>query len=359
MLEVRQAVKWLKPYHPPLGDRSGLRLDFNENTGGCSPAVLARLRELRPEQLACYPEREPVERQAAEFLGLEPKHVLLTNGVDEAIHLVCEAYLQPGDSAVIVVPTFAMYEICAAATGARVVSVPAASDFRFPTAEVLRRAASPETRLVMIANPNNPTGAMMARDDLLRLARGAPHAAILVDEAYFEFCGESLLPHMGTIPNLFVARTFSKAYGMAGFRVGVLAGAAEQMEALRRSCSPYNVNGIALACLPAALADRAFVRRYVEEVQASRARLEEAFRSREIPFWPSWANFVLAHIGPGHADFVRGMRARNILVRDRSADPGCDGCVRVTAGRQEHTAQFLAALDDVLQEIRWAERTPA
>ncbi|MGH9501472.1 MAG: histidinol-phosphate transaminase [Terriglobales bacterium] len=359
MLEAREAVRKLKQYQPPLGDRSGLRLDFNENTGGCSPRVIERLRRLQPEQMACYPEREPVEREVASFLGLQPEQVLLTNGVDEAIHLVCEAYLEPADEALIVVPTFAMYQICAAATGARVISIPADEDFRFPTAKVLGYATAPKTRLIAIANPNNPTGAVASVEDLLLIARSAPQAAVLVDEAYFEFYGESLLEYTGQVQNLFIARTFSKAYGMACLRVGVLAGAAAQVQSLRRACSPYNVNGVALACLPEALADQEYVRRYVEQVKQSREQLEESFRVLGIPFWPSQANFVLARIGSGHADFVRGMRTRGILVRDRSSDFGCEGCVRITAGWQEHTERLLGALHETLKEIGWGERTRA
>ena len=359
MLEARQAVRKLKQYQPPLGDRSGLRLDFNENTGGCSPRVIERLRAIQPEQLACYPEREPVEREVAGFLRLQPEQVLLTNGVDEAIHLVCEAYLLPEDEALIVVPTFAMYQICAAATGARVISIPADEEFRFPTAKVMARTTAPKTRLIAIANPNNPTGAVASVEDLLLIARSAPQAAVLVDEAYFEFYGESLMEYAGQVPNLFVARTFSKAYGMAGLRVGVLAGAAEQVQSLRRACSPYNVNGVALACLPAALADQEYVRRYVAEVQSSRTRLQEEFRVLGIPFWPSQANFVLARIGPSHADFVRGMKARGILVRDRSSDFGCEGCVRITAGWKEHTERLLDGLHETLKETGWKEGKPA
>ncbi len=359
MLEAREAVRKLKQYQPPLGDRSGLRLDFNENTGGCSPQVMERLRKLQPEQMACYPEREPVEHEVASILGLRPEQVLLTNGVDEAIHLVCEAYLEPDDDVLIVVPTFAMYQICAAATGARVISISADEDFRFPTSKVLAYTTAPKTRLIAIANPNNPTGAVASAEDLLLIARSAPQAAVLVDEAYFEFYGESLLEYVGQVQNLFIARTFSKAYGMASLRVGVLAGAAEQIQSLRRSCSPYNVNGVALACLPAALADQEYVRRYVAEVQWSRNRLEEEFRILGIPFWPSQANFVLARIGPSHADFVRGMKARGILVRDRSSDFGCEGCVRITAGWRVHTERLLGALHETLKEIGWGERKPA
>jgi histidinol-phosphate aminotransferase len=359
MLEARSAVRNLKRYQPPLADRSGLRLDFNENTGGCSPRVVERLRQLQPEQLAHYPEREPVEHVVASFLGLQPEQVLLTNGVDEAIHLICEAYLEPDHEAVLVVPTFAMYEICAAATGAQVIPIPADEDFRFPTCKVLAHATAPQTRLIAIANPNNPTGAAVSAEDLLLVARSAPQAAVLVDEAYFEFHGESLLENVGEVRNLFVARTFSKAYGMAGFRVGVLAGATVQMENLRRACSPYNVNGVALACLPAALSDQDYVRQYAAEVRSSRDRLQEEFRALGIPFWPSQANFVLARIGPSHADFVKGMKARGILVRDRSCDWGCEGCVRITAGWRAHTDRLLLALPEVLKEIAWTERLSA
>src|SRR6266850_8001880 len=151
MLSPREAVRALPSYHPPLGGREGLRLDFNENTVGCSPGVLARLRELNPEQLARYPEREPVEKAVAEFLDVAPPEILLTNGVDEAIHLLCETYLEPGDEALIVVPTYSMYKIYAAATGGRVIEVPAGRDFRFPTEDILSRITA-KTRLIAIAN---------------------------------------------------------------------------------------------------------------------------------------------------------------------------------------------------------------
>src|SRR5580698_5517825 len=180
MLEARTAVKNLHAYRPPLAGRSGLRLDFNESTVGCSPRVLARLRSLDAELLARYPEREPVEKEVASFLGLDPAQVLLTNGVDEAIHLLCSTYLEPDDEALIVVPTFAMYAVFAQAEGARLVQVLAGENFAFPLEGVLSRI-SPKTRLIAVANPNNPTGAAVACEVLLRIVRAAPHAAVLVD----------------------------------------------------------------------------------------------------------------------------------------------------------------------------------
>jgi histidinol-phosphate aminotransferase len=350
MLSPREAVLNLPTYHPPLGGRSGLRLDFNENTVGCSPRVLERLRRIDFEELARYPEREPVEAAVASHLGMDSGETLLTNGVDEAIHLLCEAYLEPGDEVCIAVPTFSMYEIFAAATGARVVSVPAADNFAFPT-DALRKAIHRATRLIVVANPNNPTGAAASLKDLLLIAESAPNAALLVDEAYFEFHGETLLREWRNYPNVFVARTFSKAYGLAGLRVGVLCGNREQITAVRRVASPYNVNGVALACLPEALADDAYVRQYVDEVRAGRTRLQSELENLGIPFWPSRANFVLMWLGELNSPFIRGMRDRGILVRDRSRDYGCTGCVRITLGSTEQTQKLLAALHQTLHQI--------
>jgi histidinol-phosphate aminotransferase len=346
MLKARDAVRTLKEYHPPLGNRAGLRLDFNENTGGCSPRVLDRLRRLDAEALARYPVRDKGEALVAAHLGVSTDELLLTNGTDEAIHLICETYLSPGDEVLIVVPTFAMFEIYATATGAQVICIPAGDGFQFPTQEVIRRVTS-RTRLIAVANPNNPTGAFVSAAELTQIAQAGPDAALLVDEAYFEFCGESMIPKWRDIPNLFVSRTFSKAYGMAGLRIGVLMGNPAQMSVVRRGSSPYNLNSVALACLPNALADQEFIRDYVAQTIQGRRELEAELAAWDIHFWPSRANFVLFHLDEWCKPFIREMRQRGILVRDRSSDPGCQDCVRITVGIREHNQQMLKNLREV------------
>jgi histidinol-phosphate aminotransferase len=354
ILQAREAVRRMKEYHPPLSGRDGLRLDFNENTEAPSPRVAEVLQQFGSEELTKYPERAPLEALVAKYLRLSAPQVLLTNGVDEAVHLLCETYLEPADEVIIVVPTFSMYEIYAQGTGAKIITVQADPDdgFRFPIDQVLSRIG-PQTRLVAVASPNNPTGILVRSQDLLKIADAAPHAALLVDEAYHEFCGETVLGAASRFPNLFVARTFSKAYGLAGLRIGVLAGSAPQMQMVRKVSSPYNVNAIALACLPAAIADRGFVESYVHQAVQGRGRLMIQLACHGIPYWISQANFVLANLGPLHAEFVAQMRKRGILVRDRSSDPGCDGCVRITVGAAEHTDQLLQALPKVLRAIDW------
>jgi histidinol-phosphate aminotransferase len=353
MLNPREAVRTLPSYHPPLAGRSGLRLDFNENTVGCSPRVLERLRQSTPEQLASYPEREPVEAVAADFLKVPQAELLLTNGVDEAIHLLCETYLEAGDEALIAVPTYSMYRIYVMAAGAQLIAILAGKNFEFPADELGKRI-TPRTRLIAVANPNNPTGTVAPAAELVRIARSAPDAAVLVDEAYFEFYGQSMLAARDDLPNLFVARTFSKAYGLAGLRIGVLVGNAEQMRAVRRVSSPYNVNAVALACLPEALGDQTYIQQYVSEVRESRARLERALEALGIQFWHSQANFVLARVGAAAA-FVEQMRRRGILVRDRTSDHGCEGCVRITLGPRAHADRLLAALQETCEELGIAQ----
>jgi histidinol-phosphate aminotransferase len=338
-------------YHPPLGDRSTLRLDFNENTVACSPKVREVLGSISAGSLTRYPERAPVEAIVAAHLGLAAEQVALTNGVDEAIHVLFEAFLEAGDELLLPVPTYTMYEVYSSATDARVVAVQANDDLQFPF-ERLLAAITPRTKIIAIANPNSPVGSVATRSQLVEIATRAPHAVVLVDEAYFHFHHETVIDLLGVVPNLMLARTFSKAYGLAGLRLGLLAGPVELMRWVRRVLSPYSVNSLALACLPPALEDTAYLDWYVSEVLAARGEFETALDAAKVRRWPSHANFVLVEIGAQHNEFTRLMSAKGVLVRDRSSDPGCDGRVRITIGTREQMRQAAAALNEVLAALR-------
>jgi histidinol-phosphate aminotransferase len=347
----RARVRAMKEYYPPLGNRDALRLDFNENTLACSPAVLEVLGRISAGGLTRYPERQPVEAIVAAHLGVAPAQLALTNGVDEAIHVLFEAFLDVGDELLLPVPTYTMYEVYASATDARVIAVQAADDLQFPF-EQLMASITPRTKIIAIANPNSPSGSVATREQIVGLARRAPQSIVLVDEAYFHFHGETVLDLLETLPNLFVARTFSKAYGLAGLRVGVLAGPLDLMRWVRRVLSPYSVNSVALACLPAALKDTGYLDWYVGEVLAAREDFETALDTAKVRRWPSRANFILVEIGPRHKEFVRRMHEAGVLVRDRSNDPGCDGRVRITIGTQEQMRHAVVALDETLAALR-------
>ncbi|MGA7078779.1 MAG: histidinol-phosphate transaminase [Terriglobales bacterium] len=349
MLKPRASIAGLTPYRSPIVSRAGLSLDLNESMAGCSPRVLARLRSLSAADVSLYPQREVGERSVANFLGIAPDEVLLTNGMDEALSLVFTSYLGPGDELLFADPTFVMYSMLGEALAAKVVRVQSGEDLALPTADLLARISS-HTRVIAIANPNNPTGLAAARADLLKIAEAAPDAAVLTDEAYFEFCGETLIPDLATHSNLFVARTFSKAYGLAGLRLGVLTGAPEQIGYLRRFSVPFNVNSVALACLEEAFADQAFVRDHVAQVKQSREQLAQLFKELGLRCWPSQTNFVLVQVGAAAKTFVESMRRRGILVRDLSASPGCEGCVRITVGTPSQMEEVLRTIREAIAE---------
>jgi len=353
MLKARKCVREMREYHSPLSSPEiDLRLDMNESTTGCSPRVLARLNNMSAPTLAKYPRREDGEKLVAQSLGVAPAQLLLTNGADEAIDLLCRAYLEPGDEIVVVVPSFAMYEVFAQMENAKVVRVPTGPEFSFPTQGVLD-ALSSKTRIVVICNPNNPTGVAAARADILKIIQAAPDSAILLDEAYFDFCGQTLIDQIGKLPNLFIARTFSKAYGLAGMRLGVMIGDQEQMSVLRRMASPFNVNVFAIECLAEALADRQFVAGYVAQVIASREWLRKELEKLGFKCWPSHGNFILCRFGDDKKAILDALRARAISLRDR---PDCQGCVRITIGTQPEMERLMAELKQALSQLPTANQ---
>ncbi len=354
-VKPRKAVLEMPEYHPPLAERTALRLDFNENTFSPSPRVMEKLKEITAEGLTKYPEREPAERIAAKHFGLEPEQVLLTNGVDEAIHLICAAFLEPEDEAVVWVPSFFMYDVSVQMMTPNLRRVQSDASLEFPLERFLA-AITERTKLVIVASPNNPTGAVVSREHLLAIAKAAPHAVLMVDEAYYHFFGESMLTDVKTVPNLIVTRTFSKAYGLANLRIGMVVGDAELMKFVRKVSSPYNVNGVALDCLPVALEDEKYLAWYCEQVRVGRERVMAGLGELGVPFFPSHANFVLMDIGPKHKELVAAIRAHGVLLRDRSNDPGCEGYVRITIGVEEHVTKGLEALKASLQEIGWSAK---
>jgi histidinol-phosphate aminotransferase len=261
-------------------------------------------------------------------------------------------YLRPSSDgaadAIIPEPAFEIFAFDTEVVGGRVVRVMPRRDFDFPLDEVLR-AMTPNTRVVFITSPNNPTGVSVPLDAIRTVARHVPaDAVVFVDEAYAEFAGVSFLPELGSFPNVIVGRTFSKAFGLAGLRIGAVVGAPEALEPIRLAVPVYSVNIAAVAALPAALGDREFVREYLRQVNESKAMLYAACGRLGLPYWKSDANFVLLRAGDRLDAVMRAAAARGIYLRDRSTEPGCEGCIRVAAGIVEHTQRAIAVLEEVL-----------
>jgi histidinol-phosphate aminotransferase len=330
---------------------SGLRLHLNENTGGCSSRVVDAIRQVSTQDVSTYPAYTDLVRACARYLDVDPDWVLLTNGLDEGILMAAVGHIARArihDAETIVpLPAFEPYPNSTAAVGAAAVRIPPRETFAFQTEEVLA-AITPRTRIIFLNTPNNPTGQLIAIDDLARISTAAPHAVVLIDEAYIEFGGTSFLPQLHRFPNVLVGRTFSKAYGLAGMRVGVVIGQPEALDPVRAVTLPFNINAVAIAATLAALEDSEFLPRYAAQVEESRRRIGAACRRLGLEYWDSAANFVLVRVGDAAPAVVEALAASKVHVRDRSRDPSTRGCIRITAGMLPHTDAAIEALESAV-----------
>jgi histidinol-phosphate aminotransferase len=346
-IPVRRAVLRMAPYGAPDEGRAGkLRLDFNENTVGCSPAVLRALSRMTAEQMATYPEYQATTRRLARYFRVRPEEIHLTNGIDDALHLIADTFIEPGDAVLVAEPTFGMYRFFAELAGARVIALRYDEKMRFPVEGVIQQLRG-SPRVLYIANPNNPTGTLVQPTELGRILRAAPKTLILVDEAYWDFSGMTVLPWIRRYPNLMVARTFSKSAGLAALRIGCLFARQEILSVMRRACTPYPVNTAALVAAEAAIRDTRFGRAYTKEVLQSRELLEKGLVRLGARIFPSSANFVLADFGPKVTRMVRALERKGILVRERKDFPR-KGFVRISAGTRADTRRVLRAIEGIL-----------
>jgi len=337
----------MAPYSPPTGGRDGkLRLDFNENTVGCSPAVVEFIREkVSASGLSVYPEYVEAKAELAAFFRVPEDSLLFTNGTDEAIQVMVNTYIDDDDDVLLLRPSYAMYRFYSEVAGASIREIDyRRDDLSFPLDELLG-AIRPETKAILIANPNNPTGTGLDTASICRILDAAPNAAVLIDEAYFEFSGVTVLPQLDGRPNLFVSRTFSKVYGMAAMRFGCLFSQPGNVKFLHKAQSPYSVNTLATLAARSAIRDCDYVNRYVDEVLAARASAYEGLHQLGISTYKSEANFILFEAGERAIPLRDELRNRGVLIRDRSYEIA--GCVRVTIGTRAQIERFLAELRSI------------
>jgi histidinol-phosphate aminotransferase len=347
-IKVRPAVEKMRAYHPPLeGRTSKLRMDFNENPIGCSPAVRRALAKLSSATISAYPEQETVRRKVARHFGVDATELLLTNGTDEALSLVVNTFVEANDSALLVEPTYAMYRFYSELAGARIVAPRYDAEMRFPWSEVLA-ALGKGPRVFFLPNPNSPIGSLLSQAEVRKLLKAAPRTMVVVDEAYFEFSGVSVIPWIRRHENLIVTRTFSKTAGLAGLRLGCIFVRNELGAVMRKAQSPYPVNAAALAAAEAAIADRGFIQRTVREVAQGKKLLARGLDRLGVKHFPSAGNFVLVRFGERAKEIVAALANKGILVRDRSSDFGGEGYVRITLGTLAQTRRLLRELKAIL-----------
>jgi len=362
---VPEWIRTLQPYPPgkpieelerELGIAGSIKLASNENPLGPSPRALAAITAALP-RLHLYPDGSAfyLRRALAERLHVSAEEILVGNGSNEIIELVVRTFLRPRDEAVMADQAFVIYRMVTQAVAA----IPRVVPLRAFThdLEAMAEAVTPRTRLVFVANPNNPTGTMVGRDAWRAFLRALPPRQLLVvaDDAYADYVEHPEYPDTitdrgdGSVP-VITLRTFSKLYGLAGLRIGYAVAPAPVIEAMQRIRQPFNVNALALVAAQAALDDAEHVRRTREVNRQGMTTLTDAFRRMELRFVPSVTNFVLVRVGRGLAVYEALLR-RGVIVRPMDGY-GFPEYIRVTIGLPEENARFLAALEDALREVR-------
>lgn len=339
-LPIRRALLKKRLYDlPGSGRQNMLRLDLNENTAGCSPLVPRALGQLSAKMIAMYPEYRKSSEEIARYFAVRPGELILANGADDALRVFFDACVDPGTGVLVCEPTFPMYRFYAENLGARIHALRYTSEMEFPLNDFLQTLRR-KPRVAFIANPNNPTGTLLDLRTLKQIAEAATQTAIVIDEAYADYSGITVVPWIRRYPHLFAVRTFSKAAGLAALRLGCVVGNAKSIAKLRATMPPYAVNLAALAAAEAAIRDRETIRRHVCEVITLRRKVTKALIRSGVRVFPSAGNFLLADFGPNGPTLFRQLERHGILVRERSRDIG-PGFARITIGTRAEMSRLL------------------
>lgn len=343
MIRPKKIIRSFKGYRAPEPGRSGIvRLDMSENISRPSDSVMLAVSEIGEDDISMYPEYLETEKAIGRYVGIDPKNVMLTNGSDEALRLIMEAYISEDDTVVIMEPSFAMFKFYAKLQGARVVSAPLGPYLEF-IEEPYDDLSDP--RMIVLCNPNNPTGTMIPQESILRIADKYPDSIILVDEAYYEFLDETVIPFIKNRKNIVVTRTFSKAFGLAGIRAGALIADETVLATVRMIASPYMVSSLTSKICLSALTDTDKIIEDVKDIIQTREWLSSELSARGYQVYPSYANFLMVDMKDDAIKVMDGLKKKGFLVRDRTQV--ISGGVRISIGPRAVMEDFIKAFDQV------------
>lgn len=352
MIRARSELYGISAYQPPLKERTGkIRLDFNENTNGPSPNVIRAVQELRGENLSMYPDPSPLKEKIASVLKLKKEQVLLANGSDETILLTLYSFLEKGERIIIPEPTFPIYALYAASVGANIIKVEYNEDLTFPTEKIISEI-TPNTKMIILVSPNNPTGTVIARADIERVIKKAKEIGCLVvlDEAYWQYCGETNYDLAIMYDNVIVFQTFSKAYGLAGVRIGYAIARESIINILEKVRPPYTINITAITAATVALDDQEYVDLYVKEVSEAKKMLEKFARENSVIMYPTGSNFCIIKVGDKNKEILLSLKEKGILLREVKDVGILKGCIRVGIGNKEQMQTVIIALENILEK---------
>ncbi|MFH1189106.1 MAG: histidinol-phosphate transaminase [Candidatus Omnitrophota bacterium] len=337
-----------------LGLKEVIKLASNENCLGPSPKAMAAIRRSITD-INRYPESSSyyLRERTARALGVDRKSLIFGNGSDEIICLSARAFVEEGDEVIISDPTFLIYEIASQLHGAKIKRVASRGDLRYDLG-AMKAAITDRTKMVFIANPDNPTGTYVTKKELDRFFDGLPRKTVVfLDEAYFEFARSAFRDYPDGIhylnrPGVIVARSFSKAYGLAGLRIGYGVSSPEIIGYMERVREPFNVNLLAQAGAAAAIGDKAFLRKTLSHVGREKGFLYAALSRMGLRYVESATNFMLVDVGKDCKEVFNALLKKGVIVRDMKAW-GMDNYIRVTIGTRAENEKFVKALKGVLK----------
>ncbi|ABZ85556.1 histidinol-phosphate aminotransferase [Heliomicrobium modesticaldum Ice1] len=354
---VRQDIRHIVPYQAKVYPE-GVKVDANENPFPWPASYVEKLqKDLAAYPFSRYPDGEAKDlRQAlSAYTGRDPAEILISNGSDEAIQLILLTFGGPGLATVISNPTFVMYAMATRYMGGQVIDVPLleeAGTFRLDVEGLLSAASREESRVIIICNPNNPTGNSFAEEDIVAVLRGTDKI-VIVDEAYYEFYGKSMVGRIGEFPNLIVMRTFSKAFALAGLRVGYTMASRAIINEIHKVRQPFNVNAFSQRSAAIALEERAAFENQVKTILAERETLLPQLKRFDWDVFPTDANYVFLRLrgeSPAAraalaASIHKALMDRGVLIRKLGGGPSLDGTLRITVGQPEENRRLIVALE--------------
>ncbi len=356
ILNVRNYVpgKPIEEVQREEGLKEVVKLASNENCFGPSPKALEAIKK-NLKNINRYPDSSSfyLRRKMAKTLGVPEEGLIFGNGSDEIIGMAVRTFVNEGEEVVIAKPTFLIYEIVSQIQNARIKFVPLTKEFKHDL-KTMKKAVTARTKMVFIANPDNPTGTYVSKNELNSFLRGLPEGAILfLDEAYFEFANNALrdypngIDYLDRRPALIVARSFSKAYGLAGIRVGYGVSNPEIISYMERTREPFNVNLLAQAAAEAALDDRAFLKKTLAHVEREKRFLYSEFCKMDLRYVESATNFVMVNVEDDCKKVFARLLKKGVIVRDMKAW-GFNTFIRVTVGTREENRKFVKALKEII-----------
>lgn len=346
MRKFRDAILQLEGYKAPE-TRKGICLDLNESRWGCSSKVLDFLRKISAEEIGKYPDERKLVKLLADYYRVDEECIMLTNGADEGIRCVMDACIERGDEVVMVDPTFSIFEIVCKICSAEIKKVPYRKNLEYPVDEVINSIGE-KTKIVVVVNPDSPTGSWINRKEFIRILEGARDSFVLLDETYHHFAGETFVDLVRNYSNLIVIHSFSKAFGLAGLRLGYLVSQPENIKEIKKARLPFSVSSMAVAAGCEAMKDIDYIKYVVKEVNVEKEFLHRKLDEIGVEMKKTYTNFVLIDVGKKSKDVCKHLMENGILVKSLHEVPLLSKYIRVAVGKREDNEMLIDALRKVL-----------